>query len=309
MEPLVSGIFQCPKCKLIIKEKIEKIEKKEVEEKEDINEILKDGKIFNLNRKYEIPEKGIIVRDGKFAVLICHSADLKSVRYIRLSWWKNSFIQHVGMIKITEKEVLKNLIIALEKIDEAFDGFWGWHGTFGKKKEKTEEQKQKEKQYEIIKYRIIENRTCPNCHNRMKKAKFHYECTQCGEIVILEGYNQPIFSRDTNDLSLDFEGNFPVNYYMPLNGITIKKLISDWKALVIIYSKDNLSKKWLRIYWWVRYLSIFMKSGGMGGMGHGTQMGWSVQKGAGSTNIYDKKEIKILINALKRIAKEINWEI
>jgi len=303
MEPLVSGIFQCPKCKVIIKEKIEK---KGEEEKEDVDEILKDGKIFNINRKYEIPEKGIIVRDGKFAVLICQNADLRSDRYIRLSWWKNSFIQHVGMIKITEKEVLKNLIIALEKIDEAFDDFWSWHGTFGKKKEKTEEQKQKEKQYEIIKYRIIENRTCPNCQKRMNKAKLHYECTHCGEIVILEGYNHPIFSKDTKSLSIDFEGNFPVNYYMPLSGITVKWLIAEWKALVIIYSRDNPSKKWLRIYWWVRNLSNFMKPGGMGA---GTQMGWSVQKGTGSTNIYDKKEIKVLINALKIIAKEINWEL
>jgi len=303
MEPLVSGIFQCPKCKVIIKEKVEK---KTVEGKADEDEILKDGKIFNLNRKYEIPEKGIIVRDGKFAVLLCHNADLKSVRYIRLSWWKNSFIQHVGMIKITEKEVLKNSIIALEKIDEAFDDFWEWRGSFGKKKEKTEEQKQKEKQHEIIKYRIIENRTCPNCHKRMIKAKLHYECTHCGEIVIIEGYNQPIFSRDTNDLSLNFEGNFPVNYYMPLSGITIKWYIAEWKALVIIYSKDNPSKKWLRIYWWNRNLSNFMKSGGMG---IGTQMSWNTQKGTGSTNIYNKKEIKVLINALKRIAKEINWDI
>ncbi len=270
MEPLVAGILQCPKCKIIIKEKVEKKELEEAEE--DIDEIVKDGKIFNLNRKYEIPEKGIVVRDGKFAVLLCHNTYSKSDRYIRLSWWKNSFTQHVGMIKIIEKNVLKNLIIALEKIDEAFDDFWGWHGKFGKKKEKTDEQKEKEKQYDIIKYRIIENRTCPNCQKRMNKAKFHYECTHCGEIVILEGYNQPIFNLDSNNLSLDFVGNFPINFYMPISGISIKWLMGEWKTLVIIYSKDNPNKKWLRFYWWVRDLSSFMKSGHRE-MGDGTQMG------------------------------------
>ena len=304
MELLVTGIFQCPKCKIIIKEKVEKKELKEAEE--NVNEFVKDGKNFNLNRKYEIPEKGIVVREGKFAVLLCHSAYLNSDRYIRLSWWNNFFIQHVGMIKIIEKDVLKNLIIALEKIDEAFDDFWDWRGSFGKKKEKTEDQKEKEKRIEIIKYRIIENQTCPNCEKRMNKAKSHYECTHCGEIIILEGYNQPIFNLDSKNLSLDFVGNFPINFYMPKSGITIKWLVGEWKALVVIYSKNNPNKKWLRFYWWVRNLSSFMKSGSheMGG----TQMGWSTQRGAGSTNIYNKKEVKLLINALKRIAQEINWE-
>jgi len=306
MEPLVVGIFQCPNCKVIIKEKVEKKEAQEAEEIKD--DIVKDGKYFNLNRKYEIPEKGIVVRDGKFAVLLCHNAYLKSDRYIRLSWWKNSFTQHVGMMKITEKDVLKNLIIALEKIDKAFDDFWGWHGTFGKKKEKTVEQIEREKQYDIIKYRIIENRTCPTCQNKMNKGKFHYECTHCGEIVVIEGYNQPIFDLDSKNLSLDFEGNFPINFYMPLSGITIKWLMGVWKALVVVYSKNNPNKKWLRFYWWVRNFSSFIKSGHRE-MGDGTQMGWSAQKGTGSTNIYDKKELKILIDGLKRIAQEINWEI
>ena len=309
MESLVAGIFQCPQCKKIVKEKIKKIESEDKKKLEE-GEIL-DGEYFHknasLNKNYEECEKGIIVSktaNRLLAVLICHSAYLKTERYIRLSWWKN--LQHAGMIKIYEPDALKNIITALEKIDQNYDEIWNFTGTYRRKQPKTEEQKAKEKQLDIIKYRILENKTCPKCQKKMDKMKSHYECPHCGEIVILEGYNQPIFNISTEELALEFQGDFPINYYLPVSGITVKWLMGEWKALVVIYSKDNPNKKWLRFYWWVRDLQNIMKYG-QRQFGEGTQMGWKLQKGVGSPNIYDKKQIKTLISALKSIANELNW--
>ena len=141
----------------------------------------------------------------------------------------------------------------------------------------------------------------------MDKKKSHYECQHCGEIVILEGYNQPIFNITPADLDLRFHGNFPINYYLPVSGITVKWLMGEWKALVVIYSKDNPNKKWLRFYWWARDLSTFLKNG-QREMAEGAQMGWKAQKGMASPNIYDKKLVRPLINALKKIAIELKWE-
>ncbi|MFX1571312.1 MAG: hypothetical protein ACFFB0_01050 [Promethearchaeota archaeon] len=310
MEPLVAGIFQCPQCKKIVKEK----DKESTEEKAKIEKgEFQDGEYFHknasLNKQYEICEKGITIiktENRIFAALICHSAYLKEEKYVRLSWWKN--LQHAGMFKIYDREVLHNTIIALEKFDESFDDIWSWGGSFGKQGSKSEEDLEKEKNLEIIKYRIIENRTCPKCANKMDKMKSHYECQHCGEIVILEGYNQPIFNIAPTDLDLRFHGNFPINFYLPISGITVKWLMGEWKALVVIYSKDNPNRKWLRFYWWVRDLSNILKFG-QREMGEGTQMGWKTQRGISSPNIYDKKLIKPLISALKKISTELNWNI
>jgi len=38
-------------------------------------------------------------------------------------------------------------------------------------------------------------------------------------------------------------------------------------------------------------------------------LGWKVQKGVSSPNIYDKKLLKPLIDALRSAAKELNWDI
>ena len=143
---------------------------------------------------------------------------------------------------------------------------------------------------------------------KMDKLKSHYECQHCGEIVILEGYNQPIFNIAASDLELYFTGDFPLNFYMPVSGITVKWLMGEWKALVIIYSKDNPNKKWLRFYWWSRDLQNIMKYG-QREMGEGTQMGWKAQRGVASPNLYEKKHLKPLINALRNIARELNWDI
>jgi ribosomal protein L37AE/L43A len=310
MESLVAGIFQCPQCKKIIKEKSKesKEEKSKIEKGE-----FQDGEYFHknasLNKQYEICEKGITISKTEnrlFAALMCHSAYLKEEKYIRLSWWKN--LQHAGMFKIYDKEVLSNTITALEKFDESFDDLWSWSGSYGKQEPKSEETLEKEKNLEIIKYRIIENRTCPKCANKMDKMKSHYECQHCGEIVILEGYNQPIFNIASTDLDLQFHGNFPINFYLPVSGITVKWLMGEWKALAVIYSKDNPNRKWLRFYWWVRDLSNILKFG-QKEMGEGTQMGWKTQRGISSPNIYDKKLIIPLISALKKISTELKWDI
>jgi hypothetical protein len=197
---------------------------------------------------------------------------------------------------------------SLERIDDKFDEVWTFQGKFRRKRPKTKEQQEKEKKLDIIKYRILENRTCPKCQKKMDKMKSHYECQNCGEIVVLEGYNQPIFNIASSDLDLNFQGDFPINFYMPVAGITVKWLMGEWKALVVIYSKDNPNKKWLRFYWWNRDLQNILKYG-QREMGNGTQMGWKVQKGVSSPNLYDKKLLKPLINALKNAAKELNWDI
>jgi len=310
MEPLVAGIFQCPQCKKIAKRKGKDVEAKEESKIEE--GIFQDGEYFHknvsLNKQYEICEKGITINKTEnrlFSVLICHSAYLKNEKYVRLSWWKN--FQHVGMFKIYDKDVLNNTIVTLEKFEDSFDEFWGWEGIYEKKESKTKQDLEKEKNLEIIKYRIIENRTCPKCSQKMDKKKSHYECQHCGEIVILEGYNQPIFNVASTDLDLRFHGNFPINFYLPTNGITVKWLMGEWKAAVVIYSKDNPNKKWLRFYWWVRDLSNILKFG-QREMGEGTQMGWKAQRGIASPNIYDKKLIKPLISALKKISVDLKWE-
>ena len=309
MEPLVAGIYQCPQCRKIIKLK----EEKEVEEQDKIEKgDFVDGdyfhKNYSINKQYEVAESGIIINKsdiGLFAVLICHSGILKDEKYVRLSWWKS--YQHAGMFKIYDRDVLKNVITALEKFNLDFDDIWTWKGKFGKQQSKTKDQVEKEKNLDIIKYRIIENKTCPKCSKKMEKLKSHYECQHCGEIVVLEGYNQPIFNIPSKDLDITFRGDFPINFYLPVSGITVKWLMGEWKAIVVIYSPDNPDKKWLRFYWWVRDLSKFLKYG-QREMGENIQMGWKAQKGSSSPNIYDKKTITPLIEALKKIAVKLNWE-
>jgi len=310
MQPLVAGIFQCPQCRKIIKEK-DKEADTSAELKIDKGDF-QDGEYFHknvsINKNYEVCEKGITINKTEnrlFAALICHSAYFKEEKYIRLSWWKN--LQHAGMFKIYDKDVLNNMIITLEKIEDSFDEFWGWEGKYEKIEPKTKQDLEKEKNLEIIKYRIIENRTCPKCAQKMDKMKSHYECQHCGEIVVLEGYNQPIFNVASTDLDLRFHGNFPINFYLPVSGITVKWLMGEWKALVVIYSKDNPNKKWLRFYWWVRDLSNILKFG-QSEMGEGTQMGWKTQRGIASPNINDRKLIKPLISALRKVSIDLKWE-
>jgi len=312
MDKLVEGIFQCPKCKKIIKEEVP--EEKKEEKKKKVG-TLQDGDYFHnnfsINQKYEIVESGILVNktDSRaFGVLLCHNAYMESERYIRLSWWKKSFYRHAGMMKIHDEGVMQNLVDSLRKIDENFDDFWGFQGKFRANKTKTEEDVLRERKLDLIKYRIIENRTCPNCQKRMNKNKTHYECPHCGEIVILEGHNQPVFNIDASDLKLNFQQSFPINFYLPVAGITINVLMAEWKAVVVIYSKDNPNKKWLRFYWWTRDLKDYIKYGHRK-MGEGATLGWEAKRGSGTTNMYKRELVEPLIKALKRISQELNWNI
>ncbi|MFW9951759.1 MAG: hypothetical protein ACFFKA_16710, partial [Candidatus Thorarchaeota archaeon] len=171
MEPLVAGIFQCPQCRKIIKQKEEgKTEEEEKIEKGDFLEGEYFHKNYSLNKQYEIAETGIIINKSDnrvFAVLICHSALLKDEKYVRLSWWKS--YQHAGMFKVYDNDVLKNVITSLEKFEANFDDLWAWKGKYGKQEPKTKEDLKKEKNLDIIKYRIIENKTCPKCSKKMEK--------------------------------------------------------------------------------------------------------------------------------------------
>jgi ribosomal protein L37AE/L43A len=312
MDPLVEGIFQCPKCKKIIKEKKKEIDQ---EKEEIVGEIL-EGDYFHgnasLNKKYEICEKGITITKSPnrwIAALICHSPYLSSSKYIRLSWWKKEIYQHAGFFKITEPLVLINLIKALEKINSSFDDFWGNFNGFVKNKTKTEEDHLRDEHLKILKYRIIENRICPNCGNKLtfSKRKTHYECEHCGEIIILESYNEPIFNINPKDLPLEFSTNFPINYYLPVAGITIKWLMGEWKAVVVIYSNDNPNKKWLRFYAWERNLQQLLKFG-YHEAGDAGQLSWTVKKGMASPNIFEKAELTILIDSLKKLENELGWD-
>ncbi len=309
MIQLLENIYQCPKCRKIQKEKKESI--LEDDKKESLLGNRIDGDWFHsnvaINQSYEIVECGFIINKTPsrlIAVLVCHSSLLKTDKYIRISWWKKSFYQHAGMIKIYDKAVLDNLITTLEKFDANFDEMWNWKGKHSSEKKDAEKEAEKQKKLDIIKYRIIENKTCPRCQKKMEKMKFHYECQHCGEIVVLEGYNQPIFNLDSTDLELKFHSNFPINFYMPVSGVTIKWLMGEWKALVVIYSKDNPNKMWLRFYWWTRDLRNIINHG-FREIGNGVQMGWKAQRGSGSPNLYNKSLIKPLIEALNKAATEL----
>ncbi|MHA1456298.1 MAG: hypothetical protein ACTSR5_10015 [Promethearchaeota archaeon] len=133
MELLIEGIFQCSSCKKIIKAK--SADDEEVRKEDSQIGRMIDGEWFHqnlsLNKDYEIAESGILINKTEtrvLAALICHSALLKSERYVRISWWKT--YQHAGMLKIYDNQVLNNLIKSLEKFDDSFDELWNWKGSF-----------------------------------------------------------------------------------------------------------------------------------------------------------------------------------
>ncbi|MGV9200380.1 MAG: hypothetical protein ACOC4M_16355, partial [Promethearchaeia archaeon] len=77
-------------------------------------------------------------------------------------------------------------------------------------------------------------------------------------------------------------------------------------ALVVIYSKENPNKKWLRFYWWVRDLQNLIKYGHKE-IGENVQLGWKAKKGVSSPNLYNKEKVKPIIDALKLAGEELNW--
>ncbi|WP_457558389.1 hypothetical protein [Candidatus Harpocratesius sp.] len=300
---LIPGVKTCPNCKKMFRGE-------EPEEKLDLKkegEIL-DGEYYmentSLNPKWEIADKGITIHREKnkswIAVLLCHSPSFESIKYIRISWWKKSINTHAGMFKIQDLAVLENTIIALKRIDALFD-------------EQFTLKKDVSISYDPIPERLNSiqelqtfdesKRLCPKCKRKMNKSsnKRFYECERCGEIVIMEE-GKPIFDLPANSLSLSFSSNFPINYYLPDYGISVKIGMADWKAVVIIHAKENPEKKWLRFYWWTRNLQQYMTS--QYSLGSGQGLRWESKKGVMSPNIYEKDQIPKLIDALEKIRKE-----
>ncbi|MHA1473794.1 MAG: hypothetical protein ACTSQ5_01265 [Promethearchaeota archaeon] len=299
---LIPGVKNCPVCRKVFRTKVEKKKTQKIEGK------ILDGEYFmkntTLNPKYEIADKGITIfrEENKlwFAVLLCHNPDFPEIKYARLSWWKKSVNIHAGMFKIENMDELDNVLIALNRFEEDFDDYF-------------EVKKGKNISYEPIPERkdvddgsyvfTLTKRICPKCGWKMKKSKNrrYYECEKCGEIIVLdEGH--PIYDIPLNFLPLSYSTNYPINFYLPNYGITIRNTMGDWKAIVTIHSKENPDKKWLRFYWWRRNFHHYMTS--QYSLGSSQGLKWETKKGVMSPNIHDKKLIAPLIKGLNEI-KEI----
>lgn len=261
-----------------------------------------DGEYFHeestaLNKKWQVCDKGITIYKDKtrwLAALICHAPDEK-FRYARLNWFRKSFYEHGGFFKIENSLVMDNCIKTLEKIDANFDEQFNFTGQFGSDDDDDESL--------IVKF----TRDCPTCGSRVKKSRRgrYYECERCGEIIILDDDNNPLFNIPADKLDLSFSTRYPINYYLPIAGITIKNLMAEWKAIVVIYDPDNPEKKFLRFYWWTRNLQEFMQ--GRGRVGGSSNLAWRARRGAKSTNVYQRELIPKYIQALKKVKKELEW--
>jgi ribosomal protein L37AE/L43A len=300
---LIPGVSSCPACKKMFRGQLPeaKTEEKDTDE-------LHDGQYFmdhtTLNKKWEICDMGITVarEPGKrwLATLMCHTPSFPNIKYLRISWWKKSTNAHAGMFKIDEYNEIENVIIALERLDALFDE------NFNLKDEESihfnpiPERMDAATDSQIF---DMKKRICPKCKSKMKKSrnKRYYECERCGEIIIIHE-SQPIFDIPSDTLPLNISTNFPVNYYLPSYGITVKRGMADLQALVIIYSMDNVDKKWLRLCWWHRNFHEYMRD--QYSMGTSQGLRWETRKGSMSPNIYEKQEIRPLINSLRALRKE-----
>jgi len=292
---MVPGLYECPKCKTIIKEK-----KKKEEKPEELSITQGDWFMRNtkLNANYEICEQGIIAHQTPkmmIAALICHSPDFPKSSYIRLSWFKDSARIHWGMVKIRDKAVLLNTIKALKSIDKNFDEEFNWIG----KGDTPADPDLSDVDY--LNYKIVD-KMCPVCGKKLKKRKKFYECENqvCGELYVIV-HGLPLFNYPAENLPLRFVKNLPIAYYIPVAGITTQMHVGDWKAISVIYKESNPERKWLRFYWWTRNLQPYLKSQLIMDMEADKSLTWSSRKGVKSPNIYDKSIIKPLIDALKKI--------
>ncbi len=301
LKELVPGITQCPNCMKIFKGGEDKKEKKEKKEEGR----LKSGDFWmkntGMNPKYEVAEQGITIHreEGKrwIAVLYCHSAYMKGMKYVRISWFKKSINKHGGMFKMQEYNEMENVIIALERIDHYFDD------TFKPKEKISFKPYETRKEAEATVVFDEKTKMCPNCKKtRMKisRTRKYYECVRCGEIIVLQD-GSPIYNIPNENLSLKFSSNYPVNYYIPDYGITTQYHIANWKAIIIIHAKDNPNKRWMRFYWWQRNLQEYIKSKMSFGADGGLK--WKTKRGVSSPNIYDKNNIRPMINALREIRR------
>lgn len=305
LKELVPGVRQCSVCKKIFKDKIVVTEKVVAPTAQ-----LLSGEYFMkehaLNPKWEIADMGITIEREEnkswYAVVMCHSPEFEKTKIIRLSWWKKSINEHAGMFKMTEMGELDNTILALERIDEEFDE------NFEPKGKITDANHPSRPAQEIQLNFDMKKKECPKCKFKMKfggKNKRFLECERCGEIVVLEN-QQPVMDIPSEKLPLCFSGNFPVNYYLPYYGISVRVGMAEWKAIVIIYAKENPSKKWLRFYWWARDLQAYITSPFTFDVEKKSGLGWEAKKGTLSPNIYEKRLLKPTIDALKKMKEE--WQ-
>ncbi len=302
---LVPGIKTCSVCRKIFRTQIDQVK---VASTEHFG--IQEGEYFNkhttLNPQWEIAESGITVareiNNWWIAVLLCHTPSFPDTKYLRISWWKKAINAHGGMFHIEDFEELENVIIALQRFEADFDD------TFNPKPGVTISYSPlpSREKYENLQNVFDENaHLCTKCGFKMKKSqnKRYYECERCGEIIILEE-GKPVFDVPSQYLPLNYSSNFPINFYLPGYGITVKIGMADWKALVTVYSKENPEKKWLRFYWWRRDLQEYMTSQYTFGLGQGLR--WEARKGALSPNIYQKDQLPKLIDALQQMKRE--WQ-
>ena len=301
---LVPGVMNCSSCRKMFRGEIqEEVVEKAASEMEDGEFFMKNTA---LNPKWEMADKGITVARERnkwwIAVVMCHSPNFPNIKYLRISWWKKSVNVHGGMFKIDSFEELDNILIALERIDNDFDE------NFNPKDDHQisfdpipERANIEEKLFEFN----IKKRICPKCKWKMKKSrnKRYYECEQCGEIIVLdEGH--PIYDYPSEALPLNYSTNYPVNFYLPSYGISVRSTMGDWKAIVTIFAKENPEKKWLRFYWWQRNLQRYMTSNLA--LGNTQGLRWETKKGVMSPNIYEKEQVRLLIDALKTM--KLEWQ-
>ena len=280
----------------------------EAKSQEEQDDELHTGQYFmentTLNKKWEIADMGITVArdlDKRWlATLMCHTPSFPNIKYLRISWWKKSTNAHAGMFKIEEYDEIENVIIALERLDALFDDNFNLIDEKSIHFNPIPERKDISTDSPVF---DLKKRICPKCASKMKKSrnKRYFECERCGEIIILHE-SQPIFDIPSNSLPLNISTNFPVNYYLPSYGITVKRSMADLQALVIIHSMDNVDKKWLRFCWWHRNFHQYMSA--QFSLSSSQGLRWETRKGSMSPNIYEKQELRPLINSLRALRKE-----
>lgn len=300
---LIPGVRTCPSCKKMFRGPTPETETPKIVE----GEIL-EGEYFmkntSLNAKWEIADKGITIYRERnkwwMAVLLCHSPSFENIKYVRLSWWKKSINAHAGMFKIQDMDVLENTIIALKRIDALFDDTFNPKPGVTISYDPIPERKDIEQEFPTF---DESKRRCPKCNWKMNRSKNkrYFECERCGEVVVMEE-GKPIYDLPSKTMPLAFSSNYPINYYLPDYGISLKIGMADWKAVVIIHAKENPEKKWLRFYWWTRYLQKYMTAEYSLGSGQGLR--WETKKGVMSPNLYEKSQIPPLITALETMRKE-----
>jgi len=142
----------------------------------------------------------------------------------------------------------------------------------------------------------------------LKTYKPYLDCEKCGVFIIMKVSNQPIFDIRPEDLNLKFQQDLSINFYICDTCITVECLVGLWKMIVLICDKSNYSKQFLIFCTWTRNLNFYVKYG-YHYAAEGTELTLLAKKATCSSNIYDKKLIRLLIKALKKTTNELNLVI